>query len=75
MFVNCATRLKVRHFVVKIQFKSNEAWIKMAQDAEWSVKMCTYQEKVLGYVHNIPDSFCACTKTIPDTAFVQTQER
>ena len=48
MFVNYATRLKLRHFVAKLQFKSaNEVWIKMAQDAEWSVKMCTYQEKSL----------------------------
>ena len=38
MLVNCATRLELRHFVAKLQFKSNEAWINKGQDAEWSVK-------------------------------------
>ena len=54
MLVNYATRLKLRHFVAKLQFKSaNEVWIKMAQDAEWSVKMCTYQEKSLSLLFTL----------------------
>ena len=31
--------------------------------------------KQLGYVYTILDSFCACTKTIPDRASVHTEER